>query len=350
MILGIDTSNYKTSVAIVSEDGRVIADCRKLLTVKRGERGLRQSEAFFQHVNRLPDLLDEAMSKARDFCKQTRGSLEFSKVVVSTRPRSCEGSYMPCFLAGLSFAKAFASGSGAEVLELSHQDGHLGAVQLSLMLDAGMNVNEIARAVRDSRDSGDYSFAAFHFSGGTTEALICKAPMDDEEPSYKVEICGGTKDISYGQLLDRIGVARGLDFPCGEEIDEIACNFNVEDGFKNSLPKIKVTDGFINLSGLETYCQRQVDKPFDLLCYETLQRVCESIIDMIYFINKNEGIKTFYFAGGVSASRFMRNFITKSLDEVGKMKNLDIEVKFAEPRYSADNAVGLAMIGGILWQ
>ena len=46
--LGIDTSNYTTSVAWF--DGQKGENCGRLLTVKSGELGLRQSDALFQHV------------------------------------------------------------------------------------------------------------------------------------------------------------------------------------------------------------------------------------------------------------------------------------------------------------
>ena len=44
--LGIDTSNYKTSVAITSENGEIIFNEQNFLNVNRGERGLRQPPPF----------------------------------------------------------------------------------------------------------------------------------------------------------------------------------------------------------------------------------------------------------------------------------------------------------------
>ena len=46
--LGIDTSNYKTSVAVTSSEGEIIFNSQSFLKVKEGQRGLRQSEALFQ--------------------------------------------------------------------------------------------------------------------------------------------------------------------------------------------------------------------------------------------------------------------------------------------------------------
>ena len=45
--LGIDTSNYKTSIALTNIDGDIVYDKRILLNVDKGKRGLRQQEALF---------------------------------------------------------------------------------------------------------------------------------------------------------------------------------------------------------------------------------------------------------------------------------------------------------------
>ena len=82
-VLGIDTSNYKTSVAVVDEAGNILCDLRRLLKVKQGERGLRQSDALFQHMENLPVLLQEAFADGRN-----RG---IRAVAFSDRPRPVEG-------------------------------------------------------------------------------------------------------------------------------------------------------------------------------------------------------------------------------------------------------------------
>ena len=47
--LGLDTSNYRTSLAVISLDGKILFQSRELLPVARGERGLRQSDAVYLH-------------------------------------------------------------------------------------------------------------------------------------------------------------------------------------------------------------------------------------------------------------------------------------------------------------
>ena len=55
-VLGLDTSNYTTSAAIF--DGQRGENAGRLLDVRPGELGLRQSDALFQHVKQLPGLLE----------------------------------------------------------------------------------------------------------------------------------------------------------------------------------------------------------------------------------------------------------------------------------------------------
>ena len=120
LTLGIDTSNYATSLAVFDTDaGEVVCDCKKFLPVKEGQLGLRQSDALFHHTAALPAMLAELGARAD--LTQVRA------VGVSARPRPVEGSYMPCFLAGVSAATAFSLSRALPLIELTHQQGHIAA-------------------------------------------------------------------------------------------------------------------------------------------------------------------------------------------------------------------------------
>lgn len=54
--IGIDTSNYTTSAAVFVSEEMKIYQAKKLLPVKKGELGLRQSDAVFHHTKQLPDM------------------------------------------------------------------------------------------------------------------------------------------------------------------------------------------------------------------------------------------------------------------------------------------------------
>ena len=185
--LGIDTSCYTTSVALAVEDGALLSR-RRLLDVEQGARGLRQSEALFQHVQRLPALLEDMLSKA--------GEAQIACVCASARPRDAEGSYMPVFTAGTGFARAIAASLRVPFYETSHQQGHV-------------------RAAMEGAGALPEEFLALHLSGGTTEALRVR-------PGLKVELLGGSNDLHAGQLVDRVGVRMGLSFPAGPALEKLA--------------------------------------------------------------------------------------------------------------------------------
>ena len=145
--LGIDTSNYKTSIAVVDGFGKIIADERKFLTVKKGERGIRQSEALFQHINNLPVLL-ESLTNYLEIKNRIKA------VAVSKKPRPLENSYMPVFNAGYSIGKSLSYILGIPLYEFSHQEGHIEAIKFN---------NFVPQSLK---------FIAFDFSGGTTEAIL----------------------------------------------------------------------------------------------------------------------------------------------------------------------------------
>ena len=100
--IGLDTSNYTTSIAFF--DGVNGENQSKLLPVKEGELGLRQSDAVFAHIKSLPELSGRLFSLV--------GEQNISAVAVSTRPRAVEGSYMPCFMVGYSHATMLAEAFG----------------------------------------------------------------------------------------------------------------------------------------------------------------------------------------------------------------------------------------------
>lgn len=303
--MGIDTSNYKTSLAVVNEAGKVLFNYQEFLEVKHGERGLRQSDAFFQHVQKLPEAIEDAFKD-----EYIRNNV--AVISVSSRPRPVEGSYMPVFTAGLGYAKAIASAKGLPLYTFSHQEGHIEAIRHYSTLKE------------------QSPLICFHFSGGTTEALL----LDE---TGVLTIVGGSKDIAYGQVLDRVGVSLGYDFPCGQELDRIAVSAS---GHRNILSKIKVKDGFVNLSGIETQCQRFIEEyPQDELVEDLFEKLCASVMEMTLQLSHKYQINNFIYAGGVSCSSFMRGFLSEHLYK-------DLNIVFGKPEMSADNAIGTALLGG----
>ena len=310
--IGIDTSNYKTSLAAVDDSGRILANISEYLDVQRGEKGLRQSDAFFKHSNKLPDLLSQLLSEI--------DKNEIADISVSSRPRRVEGSYMPCFRAGINLANVLSDILRVPVYEFSHQEGHAAAI------------------IENSSDTDIRRSVLFHLSGGTTEFLIC----EPDEDGYRMEICGGTKDISAGQLIDRAGVAMGYPFPSGAYLDDLAETYYAANGrVKSGLPRIKTSDGQFNLSGTETQVMRMIEASaagdYPQLAYSIFERIAELLASSAVNAAASAGTDTVYMAGGVSSSSFIRRSIA---EKTGRYP----EIIFGDPVLSGDNAVGTARL------
>ena len=301
--LGFDTSNYTTSAAIVDGEDRVIANLKQPLAVGDGEHGLRQSDAVFQHVKNLP-LLAERLAPLLAGNTLLAGG-------VSERPRDRDGSYMPCFLAGVAAATNAAAVAGLPLYRFSHQAGHLTAA--------------IVSARRP--DLFDRPFYAYHVSGGTTELLA----VEPDGNGFSSTIVGGTRDLNAGQAIDRIGVALGVPFPAGPGLEKLALSYT------GKIPKKKpaVSDGYVNLSGLENLALGLYGESGDKerVAAFVFNYLSEAIVTMTEQVFERYGERELLCAGGVMSSTILRGAIKKRF-----------AASFAEPALSSDNAVGIAAL------
>lgn len=304
MNLGIDTSNYTTSVALY--EGNEIYHYKKLLQVNEGRLGLRQSEAVFGHIKSINEVFNKAV-KNFDL-------LKLESIGVSVRPRDVEGSYMPCFLVGKSIANIISSVLGIECYEFSHQAGHIVAALHS--------VNRL--------DILDEPFIAFHVSGGTTEALLV---TPDEDSVIKTKIVSKTLDLNAGQVIDRVGNMLDFPFPSGRYIDNLSKQSTKE---FNIVPCIKGND--CCLSGIENKCINMKNSSFsdeDIAKYVidyillTLDSICERLI-------KQYGDIPVIFSGGVMSNSSINNKLSKKYNAL-----------FPSSEFSSDNAAGLAILSKI---
>lgn len=298
-VIGIDTSNYTTSIA--SFNGINGTNCSRLLPVKLGELGLRQSDAVFSHIKSLPELSDRLFSDIEE--------KSIDAVGVSTRPRAVEGSYMPCFMVGYSHAKLLSDAFHVPLITVSHQQGHVAAALWS----AGR------------LDLMDRPHLAWHLSGGTTELLLVK-------PEGKNVVCtkiGGTTDISAGQLIDRTGQLLQLPFPSGKYLDVLSAQSERQDVFL-----VKCEDSFFSLSGVQNKVQQYHEKtasPADTASF-ALRCIASAVFKATQQAIQQYPNCTVVFSGGVASNSMLRQ-VMRPLHPV-----------FAEPQYSTDNAMGVAVL------
>lgn len=301
LTLGFDTSNYATSLAVFDTvAGEVVCDCKQFLPVKPGNMGLRQSDALFHHTAALPGLL-KRLGEQVDLRR-------IEAVGVSAKPRPIEGSYMPCFLAGVSAASAFASSKNLPLTQTTHQQGHIAAALL-----ANGEPNFFNKPV-----------LVFHVSGGTTDLLLCHG-------TDQIEPLGTSQDLYAGQAVDRLGVKLGYAFPAGVYVSEQAALCP-----ETPRPKVSVQDMDCHLSGLENQCQKLLDEgksaayvcKFCLLCIaETLTRMAGAAL------TRYPGLPV-VFAGGVMSSDTVRDYVTRKIPTA----------RFVPAKFASDNAIGVAVL------
>jgi N6-L-threonylcarbamoyladenine synthase len=303
LFLGIDTSNYTTSVALYDDVKKEDFSLGKLLPVKEGQLGVRQSDAVFHHTQQFYPLFQELLSK-------TNG--EITAIGVSEKPRPVDGSYMPCFSVGLGYGEVLSKALNVPLYKFTHQHGHI----VSALYSSG-NLNLLGQ-----------KFFSFHISGGTTEALLV-------DENFKISLVSQTLDLNAGQAVDRVGLMLGLDFPCGKGLEALA--LNCEDKIK-----VKPTLKGVNccLSGLQNLCQNMYLKgeskeKVALFCLKYIE---ETLYQMCISLKEIYGDLPIVFAGGVMSNFIIRESLTKRLDCV-----------FAKPQYSTDNAVGIAYLAKEKW-
>lgn len=303
--LGIDTSNYTTSVAVYNDNKKIIHS-KKLLPVKQGQLGLRQSDAVFHHVQQLPDVMNNVINRL-DALPTAIG--------VSKAPRDIQGSYMPCFTVGISSARILSSVLNIPCYMFSHQTGHIVAALYS--------ANRL--------DLLNERFLAFHVSGGTTEAVIVEP---DKDSIIRTNLVAKTLDLNAGQAIDRVGNMMGIDFPAGPKIDELALQYNGK-GIKVN-PAIKGYD--CCLSGVENICQKmkvQGSSDIDVSRY-CIEYILKSLDIMCERILNDYGKMAILFAGGVMSNSIINRELSSKYNAL-----------FAKPEFSSDNAAGIAILTSI---
>ena len=301
-VLGLDTSNYTTSAAVF--DGEGGRNQGRLLEVRPGELGLRQSDALFQHVKHLPEVVEALLGE--------EGLGTVQAVGASTRPRAVEGSYMPCFLAGASQGQVLSQVLGVPFYAFSHQQGHLAAAAWS----AGR------------LDLLDRPFLAWHLSGGTTELL--RVEPEEDGVAIRAEILGGTSDISAGQLIDRTGVLLGLSFPAGKGVEKLS-----RQAQKREYYKVKVNGLTFSLSGMENKVRQMVqrgEEPAEIAWFaqETVCRVVQACTKAAMEVYPGLPVLC---SGGVASNGRLKELLRQNCGAL-----------FAQPQFSTDNAMGTAIL------
>ena len=215
---------------------------------------------------------------------------------------------MPCFLAGVSVATAFALSRALPLVQLTHQQGHIAA----------------ALYATGQPELFDQETLVFHVSGGTTDLLLCHG-------AERITPLGTSSDLYAGQAVDRLGVKLGYPFPAGVYVSEQAalCTEKVR-------PKVSVHGLTCSLSGLENQCTRLLAEGRDAayVCKYCLLCVGETLVRMANnALAEHPGLPV-VFAGGVMSSDLIRTYVTNRVPGS----------HFVPGRFASDNAIGISIL------
>ena len=304
MYLGIDTSNYTTSLALYDSDSNVMEMEKKLLPTKEGALGLRQSDAVFAHIKQLPALMETLRSRV---------SAPITAVGVSAFPRRAEGSYMPCFLVGETAAVMVSQSLKVPLYRFSHQEGH------------------VAAAVYSAEKPSLFSkpFLAFHLSGGTTDALL----ITPKAPFFSVEQVASSLDLKAGQVVDRVGLMLGLSFPCGPALTALAVQCDEKISVKATMKGCDCC-----LSGIENQAKTLLaeGRSPSFIARFALASIDAALTEMTKRLIAKYGSLPLLYAGGVMSNVLIRAHMEQEFSGI-----------FAEPAYSSDNSAGIAFLASL---
>jgi tRNA N6-adenosine threonylcarbamoyltransferase len=224
VILGVETSCDETAAALITDNGRILANVvssQADLHARYG--GVVPEVASRRHLELVTPVLIEALGQA----DATLDDIEL--VGVTTGP-----GLIGALLVGLSAAKAIAWARRLPLAAVDHLQGHVASLYLE-------------------PNEQEPPFLCLLASGGHTSLL------DVKDRSSKPVVLGRTLDDAAGEAFDKGARLLGLGYPGGAEIDRLAREGDPE---AYDFPVARVPGLDFSFSGLKTallYAVRELD-------------------------------------------------------------------------------------------
>jgi len=309
-ILAIESSCDETAIAILRDDGEVLAN--KISSqdeVHARFGGVVPEIAAREHLTKIARLTQQALDEA-----EISGN-DLSAVAATYGP----GLIGPLMI-GLQFAKGFAQALNLRFIGIHHIEGHLLAAKVDPHFPPA-------------------PFLALIASGG-------HSALYDYRGLGRIELVGETRDDAAGEAFDKIAKLLGLGYPGGRVIDERAA---LGDPFKYPLPvslKQKTVLDY-SFSGLKTAVRILVeqlhqdglnDSIINDVCASARRVIVEALLNKAFLALKARGLKKLILGGGVAANSLLRSEALK------RGKEANVAVYLPPPILCTDNAVMIALV------
>jgi N6-L-threonylcarbamoyladenine synthase len=213
VILGLETSCDETAAAVVTGDGRIIAN----VVASQSELHARYGGVVPEIASRRHlELISPVVREALDLAGMSLAEIE--QVAVTQGP-----GLVGALLVGLAAAKGIAWGRGLPLIPVDHLHGHVASLYLQ-------------------PDPVEPPFLCLLASGGHTLLLDVRDHAD-------FRVLGGSLDDAAGEAFDKGARLLGLGYPGGAAIDALAREGN-PDAFDFPVAKVPGLD--FSFSGVKT--------------------------------------------------------------------------------------------------
>ncbi len=309
IVLGIESSCDETAAA-VCHNGRVLSNIIAGQAIHEQYGGVVPELASRAHLENIVPVVDAALKKAGV------SKNELSAIAFTQAP-----GLIGCLLVGSQFAKSMALSLNIPLLAVHHMQAHVIANLISPPVPA-------------------FPFLCLTVSGGHTQLVVCRSPLD-------LEVIGQTIDDAAGEAFDKSAKLLGLPYPGGPLVDKYAREGNPR-RFEFAEPQVPGLD--FSFSGVKTsilyFLQAAIKKDPEFvannradLCASVQYRIVSILLHKLTLAVAQTGIRRVCIAGGVSANRGLRDAVT---DQGAKM---GWEVFIPAFEYCTDNAAMIAMTG-----
>jgi N6-L-threonylcarbamoyladenine synthase len=310
-ILGIESSCDETAASVLTDSGiqsNVIAS----QAIHEQFGGVVPELASRAHHKSIQQTVEQALNEA------DLSIADLDAVAVTQGP-----GLMGSLLVGLCFAKGVCLSHKIPLIGINHMDAHVYANFIDHQLD--------------------FPFISLTVSGGHTQLELVSAPFEHE-------ILGKTRDDAAGEAFDKTGKMLGLPYPAGPEMDKLS---QKGDPAYHAFPRALLNEGLdFSFSGLKTSVLYYLQEKGNDFVQQNLPDIAASITEAITDVLlvklrralKQEGIRRFVLAGGVSANSALREKVKALAEEQG------YEYYIPKLSYCTDNGAMIAAAGRLKYE
>jgi len=310
-ILAIESSCDETS-ASVCVDGKILSNFIANQTVHEQYGGVVPELASRAHMQNIVPVVDKAIKEASS-THHSQLTIHDIDAIAFTQAPGLIGS----LLVGTQFAKSLALSLNKPLIAVHHMQAHV-----------------LANLI-DENNRPDFPFLCLTVSGGHTQIVLAKSPLE-------LEVIGQTIDDAAGEAFDKSAKLLGLPYPGGPLIDQYAKLGNPL-AFKFAEPQIPELN--FSFSGLKTsilyFLQKQeagfIENNLNDLCASIQYTIVNILLKKVKKAVQQTGVKQICIAGGVSANSGLRT----ALEEMGKKHGWKTFIPKFE--YCTDNAAMIAI-------